>query len=193
MCLLKSAVLSVFFLLSFSCTSGEINPATSLPDSTPWDLSELSKAPEFEWSEGKKIRSLYFKNLPYKGKTSKVFAYYATPGSLSGDPSKDKNLPAMVLVHGGGGRAFEKWAELWASRGYAAIAMDLGGCGPGKKRHPEGGPGQGHDMKFDTIELPVTEQWSYHAVANVIKAHSLILSFPEIDICVASLKDPTPS
>ena len=36
-------------------------------------------------------------------------------------------------------------------------------------------------MKFGTIGLPVTEQWSYHAVANVILAHSLIRSFPEVD------------
>ena len=77
--------------------------------------------------------------------------------------------------------AFSKWVELWASRGYAAIAMDLAGNGPDKKRIPDGGPGQGHDMKFDQIEKPVTEQWTYHAVANVIRAHSLVRSFPEVD------------
>ena len=36
-------------------------------------------------------------------------------------------------------------------------------------------------MKFATIDLPVTEQWTYHAVANAIRAHSLIRSFPEVD------------
>jgi cephalosporin-C deacetylase-like acetyl esterase len=59
--------------------------------------------------------------------------------------------------------------------------MDLAGCGPNKQRLPDGGPGQGHDMKFATIEQSETEQWSYHAVANVIRAHSLIRSFPEVD------------
>lgn len=163
------------------CQSNEIKPASTLPESTPWDLKYLSTAPKFEWSSGSKIKSLYFENLEYKGKTTKVFAYYATPGTLAGDPSKDKNLPAMVLVHGGGGQAFSKWVELWASRGYAAIAMDLAGNGPDKKRLSDGGPGQGHDMKFDQIEKPLTEQWTYHAVANVIRAHSLIRSFPEVD------------
>ena len=175
--------LSLLFsaLLLFSCSNNLITPAESLPESTPWDLEFLSSVPKYEWAEGDRIRSLYYENLEYKGKTTKVFAYYATPGTLSGDLSKDKNLPAIVLVHGGGGQAFSKWVELWASRGYAAIAMDLAGNGPSKKRLPDGGPGQGHDMKFGEIDKPVTEQWTYHAVGNVIRAHSLIRSFPEVD------------
>ena len=75
-----------------------IKPAATLPKATPWDLKKLSKPPVFKWAQGKEIRSLYFKSEPYKGKETHVFAYYATPGSLSGDPSKDKNLPAVVLV-----------------------------------------------------------------------------------------------
>ena len=158
-----------------------IQPVKSLPKTTPWDLAKLSTPPEFEWRDAGPIRSLYYKSEPYKGKATRVFAYYATPGTLAGDPSKDKRLPAVVLVHGGGGAAFSQWAKLWATRGYAAIAMDLAGSGSQKKRMADGGPGQGHDMKFGTIGQPVTEQWSYHAVANVIRAHSLIRSFPEVD------------
>ena len=178
-------VLALICLLGVPCLIADdgvaIRRADSLPKTTPWNLEELSKPPAFEWAEGKEIRSLHYKSEPYKSKPTRVFAYYATPGSLSGDPTKDKDLPAMVLVHGGGGQAFDRWAKLWAQRGYAAIAMDLAGCGPKKARLPDGGPGQGHDMKFGTIGLPVTEQWSYHAVANVIRAHSLILTFPEVD------------
>ncbi len=170
--------------MSVQCISTEsepIRPADSLPETTPWNLKALSRPPEFEWSDGAQIRSLYYKSEPYQGRTTRVFAYYATPGTISGDPSRDRNLPALVLVHGGGGTAFSQWAQLWASRGYAAIAMDLAGCGPKKAKLSDGGPGQGHDAKFATIEKPVTGQWTYHAVANVIRAHSLILSFPEVD------------
>ena len=71
--------------------------------------------------------------------------------------------------------------KLWATRGYAAIAMDLGGCGPNGKRLADGGPDQGDDIKFRAIDQPITDQWTYHAVANVILAHSLIRSFPEVD------------
>lgn len=154
--------------------------AEPAPPSTPWNLEVLSRAPVVEWSEGAEVRSLFYQGEPYQGKPTRVFAYYATPGSLAGDASLDKNLPGIVLVHGGGGRAFEKWARLWAARGYAAIAMDLSGRGPDKKPLPDGGPRQSDEIIFRT-DTPATDQWTYHAVANVIRAHSLLLSFPEVD------------
>jgi cephalosporin-C deacetylase-like acetyl esterase len=90
----------------------------------------------------------------------------------------------MVLVHGGGGTAFADWVKLWVARGYAAIAMDLCGCLPRKgksgwERLPDGGPpGWGG---FDQIDQPAGDQWTYHAVADVLLAHSLLRSYPEID------------
>lgn len=174
----------IFCISSSAATADEprpIRPAASLPDSIPWDLKELSKTPEFAWDTGEKVRSLYYTSETFNGKPTRVFAYYATPDTIAGRTPTQKSFPAIVLVHGGGGTAFPQWARLWAERGYAAIAMDLAGCGPNKERLPDGGPGQGHDMKFATIEQSETEQWSYHAVANVIRAHSLIRSFPEVD------------
>jgi dienelactone hydrolase len=43
------------------------------------------------------------------------------------------------------------------------------------------GPNQGDDEKFGSILKEPGEQWPYHAVAAVIRAHSLIRSFPEVD------------
>ncbi len=160
---------------------GRIRPAGSLPEAMPWDLQELSKTPEFVWETGDQIRSLYYAGETFQGKPTRVFAYYATPDTIAGRTSTAQRYPAIVLVHGGGGSAFPQWVKLWAERGCAAIAMDLAGCGADKTRLPDGGPGQGHDMKFETIDQGVTEQWTYHAVANVIRAHSLIRSFPEVD------------
>lgn len=157
----------------------QINKAESLPATTPWDLSALSEVPEAKWQEQGEVRALHYRGEPFEGKPTRVFAYYATPGTLAGDSTKDRNLPGIVLVHGGGGRAFELWARLWASRGYAAIAMDLSGRGQDRKRLADGGPGQADDTKFG--DGPIEDQWSYHAVANVIRAHSLLLSRPEVD------------
>lgn len=165
------------WVMAIICLSG----LAAIGESMQWDFAELSKTPKVEWSGGEKIRSLYYQGEPYEGHDTRVFAYYATPGTLAGDPSKDKDLPGMVLVHGGGGTAFAPWVKLWASRGYAAIAMDLSGCGPQKKRLADGGPMHDQDHKFHTIDLPLTEQWTYHAVANVIRAHSLLRSFHEVD------------
>jgi pimeloyl-ACP methyl ester carboxylesterase len=90
----------------------------------------------------------------------------------------------MVLVHGGGGTAFASWVKLWTSRGYAAIAMDTCGAVPrgsyGKwQRHDAGGPpGWGG---WDQIDAPMEDQWTYHAVADAVLAHSLLRSMPEVD------------
>ncbi|WP_172683103.1 alpha/beta hydrolase family protein [Verrucomicrobium spinosum] len=66
--------------------------------------------------------------------------------------------------------------------------MDLSGMRPEeadpnkRTRIPDGGPDQGHPAKFDTIRTEdITDDWPLHAVANGILAHSLLLSFPEVD------------
>lgn len=158
----------------------------------PWVLEKLFVAPAVAWVKtDSPVRSLIFTGEPFKGKSSRVFAYYASPATLGGPaPDASKKYPGIVLIHGGGGTAFPQWAELWAKRGYAAIAMDLSGCRADqlddkKKpvRMPDGGPDQGHPAKFETIGTEdITDDWSYHAVANGILAHSLLRSFPEVDV-----------
>lgn len=181
-----STLLLVWLLGAMGSVAAEdrelIKPAASLPETTPWDLQELNAAPSFKWvNQDDAIRSLLYEGELYRGKPTEVFAYYASPATLAGEVSSDKTFPAVVLVHGGGGTAFRDWAMLWAQRGYAAIAMDLAGHGGDGARLPNGGPEQGDETKFGAIDGPITDQWSYHAVANVILGHSLIRSFDEVD------------
>lgn len=185
---------SLLILLScgFAAAADPIIRSPKLPETIPWNPEELSQSPKHEWVDAQgPVRSLLYAGEKYRGKSTRVFAYYATPGTLAGDSTLDQKLPAMVLIHGGGGTAFREWAELWAKRGYAAIAMDLAGSRPieGKNAHSadsrvrldDGGPAQGDDEKFGSIDQPPEEQWQYHAVAAAIRAHSLIRSFPEVD------------
>ncbi len=169
-----------------------IKPSAGLPKSQPWDLAKLAEAPQFAWVDADSpVRSLTYVGEEFEGRPTRVFAYYATPGSVLGDKTLDKDLPAIVCIHGGGGTAFREWAELWAKRGYAAIAMDLAGSQPIEGENPhdqksrtrlaDGGPPQGDEHKFGRIDQKVQDQWPYHAVANAVLAHSLIRSFPEID------------
>jgi dienelactone hydrolase len=75
---------------------------------------------------------------------------------------------------------------MWNARGYAAISMDLCGSVPvgtvGQwKRHEHGGP-PGWDASFNQLDDAVEDQWTYHAASAVALAHSLIRSYPEVDV-----------
>jgi len=141
----------------------------------PWNLKELEHAPQVAWGERSNcLQSLYYQGEPLNGKPTRVFAWL-------GRPDGKGPLPALVLVHGGGGKAFPTWADFWAKRGYVALAMDLAGCGP-TGRLPDGGPDQSDETKLRNFtEADATNMWTYHAVADAIRAHSLLLSLPEVD------------
>jgi len=143
----------------------------------PWNLEKLKQVPpaSFGVTRGL-VQEVYYQGEPLRGKPTRVFAYLSRPEKSSG------HVPGMVLVHGGGGTAFAEWATLWAQRGYAAIAMDLAGCGPDRKRLPDGGPGQDEHSKFREFSEAETDQmWTYHAVAAVIRGHSLLAAQPGVD------------
>src|SRR4051812_48315279 len=125
-----------------------------LPAFTPWDVKALETPPAFEWVDrDANVRSLLYRAELYRGKPTRVFAFYASPATLGLAKDDGGRFPGMVLVHGGGGRAFRAWAELYARRGYAAIAMDLGGrMGNDARPFPEGGPPQDDHTKLRMSE-----------------------------------------
>lgn len=178
-----ACLLPLLCLLASPALAGEsASQPTSQPQGklTPWDLPTLFRPPVFHWvKQDGAVRSLIYAGLAYQDKPStQVFALYASPATLGLAAAGQQKFPAIVLVHGGVGRAYADWVELWARRGYAAIAMDLYGNDGEKKRLPEAGPAE------SATQLPVRElkdAWPYHGVANVILAHSLVRSFPEVD------------
>ena len=74
--------------------------------------------------DGEGIRAITFEGLPFDGKKTKVFAYLGYPEDTS------CKVPAIVLVHGGGGVPFASWVKRWNRLGYAAIAMSVTGDFP---------------------------------------------------------------
>jgi len=180
-----AGALSLVVSLSVIGLSLAVSDAAADEPATLWHTESRFEVPTHEWlDDSGPVRALVYSGVPFRGQPTQVFAYYATPGTLAGDPTIDRDLPAVVLVYGGGGTAFREWAELWAGRGYAAIAMDLAGHRPleglnphdgaNRERLEAAGPDQSDDTKFGRIDEPLQDQWSFHAVAAVIRAHSLI-------------------
>ena len=168
----------------------------------PWNLDALKQPPAMHWvSQSGPVHSLLYSGEVYRDQPTEVFAFYASPATL-GEAKAGAKFPGVVLIHGGGGTAFAEWAWLWAKRGYAAIAMDLAGCRAidpiydpktgvpifnqavkkeTRTRLPNGGPEQGSTEKFDSIGGTTSDDWPFHAAASVIRAHSLLRSFGEVD------------
>ena len=144
-----------------------------------WEVAALQAAPlQLEYGEGVGLtRPVWYAGPTYRGKATRVFAWRGEP---TGEASAKR--PAVLLVHGGGGRAFQDWARHWAERGYVALAMDTAGQGPDGQRHPLGGPDQADETKFrDLAEAEAKESWTYHAVAAVLRGHALLAARPEVD------------
>ncbi|HCL27217.1 MAG TPA: dipeptidyl aminopeptidase [Candidatus Latescibacteria bacterium] len=149
-------------------------------------LQRLFEKPDYQPASGFSaagLEAVYIENEPYRGNRTTVFAWMGLPELKPGE-----QCPAMVLLHGGGGTAFDEWVRLWNARGYAAIVIDQCGCQPQipvvdgepHDRNPDGGP-PGWDQSVFQITDPLTDQWQYHAITAAIRAHSLLAHHPDVD------------
>lgn len=152
--------------------------------------------PETGWQG---VEAISYTGAPYHGKKTKIFAHIGFPKASEGE-----KVPAVVLVHGGGGHAYAHWVKLWNNRGYAAIAMDTTGfypteecrglagkeCGQfenytrelyGELKEEGYVSGPNNDGLVEGIDLPIEEQWMYHAIVDTILAHNILLNDERID------------
>jgi dienelactone hydrolase len=151
-----------------------------------WNLDALAAAPKVFPSEAihssdDRIRALFFEGAAYRGNPTRVFAWLGVPLLAPGEKA-----PGIVLLHGGGGTAFESWVKLWVDRGYAAIAIDHFGSLPvppdakARPRNPDGGP-PGGSLAFGQLGEPLRDQWPFQAVTAAVRAHSLLRAEPGVD------------
>lgn len=150
-------------------------------------LEKLKEPPATRKAEGfaeeNGIKAIFFDGLKWKGKPTRVFAWLGMPAKREG------KVPAMVLVHGGGGTAHKEWVKIWNDQGFAAISIAVEGqtderipnavAGARWKKH--NWPGPGRKGIYGDSDEPLADQWMYHAVADCILANSLLRSLPEID------------
>ncbi|MGJ8641896.1 MAG: acetylxylan esterase [Luteolibacter sp.] len=121
------------------------------------------------------LKGIFFDSIDYRGDATRVYAFVGMPAWEEGDTP----LPAIVLVHGGSGMAYETWANLWAERGYVAIAIDTEGASNSTGRHNMGGPRR--SGVFNESDITIGDQFMFHATAGSILANSLMRSLSFVD------------
>ncbi|WP_158972774.1 S9 family peptidase [Paraglaciecola sp. L3A3] len=128
------------------------------------------------------ITELYLEGQHYQGKPTRIFALYSAPQTPY--VTKSGEIPAVVLVHGGGGSAFEQWVTKWNDAGFAAISIAVEGQTDQKdannkwQKHAFSGPARA--AIYGDADKPISEQWMYHAVSATITARKFLASQPNI-------------
>ncbi len=150
-------------------------------------------------TEWKNIKAITYDGATMNGQKTKVFAYIGFPEGASAS----SKVPAIVLVHGGGGHAFAEWVKLWNDRGYAAIAMDTTGffpseSGKGKAGRESDSAAMWHHGLYGEfaetgyVNAPnndemrnsagaVDQQWMYHAIAATMLAQNILAGDSRVD------------
>lgn len=142
------------------------------------------------------LRRFYTRGSPKGELPPEFLPIWGVPESAS--PANP--VPAVVLVHGGGGHAFAEWVRIWNERGYAAIAMGNTGHFPKRAGKiniyaPEDWTHEIDEMELKadgwtlipdndgmkSYEQELSSQWMYHAVGSVILAHNLLRADERID------------
>lgn len=117
------------------------------------------------------VEEVYYQAGVYNDKPIRIFSYFCYP-------KYKKNLPAIILVHGGAGYADKTRAITWAKRGYVALSMDLPGKGQGRGISRSSGP----DMDVEVllrVKPNLYANYLYHAV-NAVRCGITFLEKKEI-------------
>ncbi len=185
----KAIVLSVWSVI-VACSNGKeysdspkIDQSLIKVDDLIWDLELLQQTPAFEYLDStSSVRELLFKGPDHKQRSTKVFAYYSNPDIIKTGAQQGNKFPGVVLISGGDQPAMSEWVERWAHEGYAAITCDYGNtrlsdeCGPAPATLEER-----LALIYDSIAHGPRAVRAYRTAAIAILAHSLLLSFPEVE------------
>ena len=148
-----------------------------------WNLAALQGPPAYRAdddpvSAAPGLRSVIYDGVVEHGRKTACFAYIAIPEGAA----PPGGWPGIVLVHGAGGTAFAWAAELWRSYGYAVIVPDWYGRRPTEADKPNGSGERPRPYvagkrthSFEDTAAHITN------VANLILAHSLLRSLPQVD------------
>ena len=151
---MKTKTHAVLLALAACLCAGGAGAVATVPAGAPdhgartfWDAAAWTQPPRTfpvevpcsnEYGRVAGVEPVWIEGEPWRGRPTRVFAWWGLPRGASAQ----RKVPAMVLVHGGGGTAFARWVKTWNDRGYAAIAMDT--CGKIPQGERDGRPHPAH-------------------------------------------------
>jgi len=118
-----------------------------------------------------KVEEMHYFSRSYNGKPARIFGYFCYPSNLK------RPLPAILIVHGGGGGASRYRAVNWAKKGYATLAIDL----PGKGERRINSRSTGPDMEVPNLMDVSSDNYLIHAVAAARNAITYLTQRKEVD------------
>ncbi|MFH1361985.1 MAG: acetylxylan esterase [bacterium] len=120
------------------------------------------------------VKELCYFSREYAGSPSRIFGYYCYPSQSK------KPLPAILLVHGGGGSANLGNTIEWAKRGYVVMSIDLPGKGDQRANSRSTGPDMTVPALLCTSPSPV-HNYLIFAVAATRNAITCLTQQEEVD------------
>lgn len=149
--------------------------------------TSLWEKPEYYFDESQdidSIKGLYIRS-DYNNEESYAFAYLGYP-----NVENKHDLPAILLLHGGGGTAYYEWVKRWNEKGFIALAIDLEGHVPLKSGNLTSYPNELYTKsKYDApnnVNLndgnkEVEQTWLYYATKTAIIGNSFLHSLEEVN------------
>lgn len=119
------------------------------------------------------IEEVTFSSRKFNGLPTRIFGYFCYPANLK------HPLPAILIVHGGGGSASLALSTKWARQNYATLSIDLPGKGFNRRKSRSTGPDMDVPILLKTSDL--YSNYLVHAVAAARNAITYLSRREEVD------------
>ena len=177
----SNPVFAVKYILLAACLLFAVS-LEACQDADPeafWSVSDLLAPPRYRQnpytdSDFPGLQALLVEGRGPNGTNAEFFVYYAKPDG----PVPEGGFPGVLLVHGGGGTAYPNYVQDFVKDGFAVLALDWYNQrpAPALTNVP---PSQ---TTVPRVPLPGGKRQDHVAnVANMVLAHSLLRSFPEVN------------
>lgn len=162
-----------------------------------FDIEPQVKDAAVQYGPATGLKSFKFKSVGYESESkildsTWVFAVIGVPNATA-YKMPESGYPAVVLVHGGGGKVYTDWIRWWNNKGFIALAFDTYSQEIDKKgklvENPEGGPVSTDGTLMDSVDN-YENSWFYHNVINIIYCNNILRNRADVDkdrVCLTGI------